>query len=187
MQRHHLEPNVISYNAMISACLDDRCDEALELFDEMQRRDKEPNVVTFTALIGACEAAGRFDDASAALSKGLSCFPSVHATRNSLDLRELSAPVARTAVRLALGGDAPDDFYGPRGEFYVITGTGRTGPSSSKVTSGDAAVLRPAIVALFRDEYTGVFHCAQDPKNAGRLAIRPIRVHPGSARFDYED
>ena len=56
MQTRGLAPNVITYNAVISACEKGReCQEALELFKDMQTRGLTPNVITYNAVISACE------------------------------------------------------------------------------------------------------------------------------------
>ena len=52
MQQQGLEPNVITYIAVSSACGKCRMPErALRLFDEMQQQRLEPNVITYTAVI----------------------------------------------------------------------------------------------------------------------------------------
>merc|ERR1712226_1283361 len=55
MQRRGLQPDVITYSALISAC-EKACEpeKALELFVEMQRRGLQPDVITYSALISAC-------------------------------------------------------------------------------------------------------------------------------------
>ena len=56
MQQRGLEPNEITYNALIGACKYGRnVEKAMELFAEMQQRGLEPNVITYTALISACD------------------------------------------------------------------------------------------------------------------------------------
>ena len=56
MQRQGLVPDVITYNALISACEKGKQPErALELFEAMQRQGLVPNVITYNALISACE------------------------------------------------------------------------------------------------------------------------------------
>ena len=55
MQQRGLEPNVITYNALISACeKGHNAEKAMELFVEMHQRGLEPNVITYTTLISAC-------------------------------------------------------------------------------------------------------------------------------------
>ena len=54
MQQQGLQPNVITYSAVVSAC--GKCEipeRALQLFDEMQQQGLEPNVIIYTAVIGA--------------------------------------------------------------------------------------------------------------------------------------
>ena len=49
-------PNVITYNALISACEKGKQpDRALEIFDQMQQQGLVPDVITYSALISACE------------------------------------------------------------------------------------------------------------------------------------
>ena len=49
-------PNVITYNAAISACeKGQRPQEALHLLQELQLRGLLPNVITYNAAISACE------------------------------------------------------------------------------------------------------------------------------------
>ena len=49
-------PNVITYNALISACKKENHPEmALELYEAMIRQVVTPDVITFGVLGGACE------------------------------------------------------------------------------------------------------------------------------------
>ena len=51
----NLQPNVITYNALISACGKGRMVEvALQLFDDMRQHGVQPDVITYNALISAC-------------------------------------------------------------------------------------------------------------------------------------
>ena len=55
MQQQGLEPNVITYNAMISACeKGQQAERVLQLFEAMQQQRLEPNVITYNAMISAC-------------------------------------------------------------------------------------------------------------------------------------
>ena len=55
MQQREVEPDVITFNALISACeKEHQAEKALQLFDEMQQRGLEPDVITHTALCSAC-------------------------------------------------------------------------------------------------------------------------------------
>ena len=48
-------PNVITYNALISACTKgEKPEQALELFYTLQGADVIPGVITFSAWISAC-------------------------------------------------------------------------------------------------------------------------------------
>ena len=51
-----LEPNLITYNAAISACEKGKQpDKALELLEETQRKGMEPGSITYNAASSACE------------------------------------------------------------------------------------------------------------------------------------
>ena len=58
---HHMKqkgvvPNVITYNALISACEKGKQPEqAMEVFKAMQQQGVVPDVITYSALISACE------------------------------------------------------------------------------------------------------------------------------------
>ena len=55
MQRQCRVPNVITYNALISAF--EKCkqaERALELFKAMQRQGVVPNAIAYSVLISAC-------------------------------------------------------------------------------------------------------------------------------------
>ena len=55
MQRRGMEPSVVTYSALISACGKGRdLKKALELFAQMQRRGLQLDVITFNALISVC-------------------------------------------------------------------------------------------------------------------------------------
>ena len=56
MQRHGVVPNVITYNALISACEKGKQPErALGVLEAMQQQGLEPNAITYNALISSCE------------------------------------------------------------------------------------------------------------------------------------
>ena len=64
MQQRRLEPNVINFNATISACEKGRqWEKALQLPYEMQQRRLEPNVISFNAAISACGKGGQWEKA----------------------------------------------------------------------------------------------------------------------------
>ena len=55
MQLQGLQPNVITYSAVVSACGKCRMPlRALQLFDEMQQQGFEPNLITYIAVSSAC-------------------------------------------------------------------------------------------------------------------------------------
>ena len=56
MQRQGVVPDVISYNAVISACEKGKQPErAMRIFEATQQQGVVPNIVTYSALISACE------------------------------------------------------------------------------------------------------------------------------------
>jgi len=93
-----------------------------------------------------------------------------------LDLHDLSAPVARTAVRLALDDMVrrPDErrFHDTEkgGDFFLITGRG-------KRSEGGEAILKPAIMAMLHDEFAGLVECREHVKNPGRLVVPAASLH----------
>ena len=49
-------PDIITYNALISACENgNQPERALELFEAMQRQCMVPNIITYNVLISTCE------------------------------------------------------------------------------------------------------------------------------------
>ena len=66
MQLERVQPNVITYNAMIAACKSS-WPRALQLLEHMQRKAIEPNATTYSAAISACEK-GQQAEAVAALT-----------------------------------------------------------------------------------------------------------------------
>ncbi|KAK3249083.1 hypothetical protein CYMTET_41480 [Cymbomonas tetramitiformis] len=56
MKRAGVEPNVITYSSLISACeKGGQWEKALEVFAGMKKAGVEPNVITYSSLISACE------------------------------------------------------------------------------------------------------------------------------------
>ena len=56
MQQRDLEPTLITYNAVISACAAGKqLEQAVEMFHSMQRQVVEPDIITYKALISPCE------------------------------------------------------------------------------------------------------------------------------------
>ena len=59
MRERGVTPNVISFNAAISACeKGGKWERALSLLDAMRERGVTPNVISFSAAISACEKGG---------------------------------------------------------------------------------------------------------------------------------
>ena len=160
-----LEPDVITYNAMISAYEKaGQWEKAIEVFDEME----EPNVITYDGLISACEVAGQHDVARRYFVDALhlGCYPKILSVSGGLDLHDLSVPVARTAVRVALLNTSSEKIFSTldSSSFFIITGRGLSR------TDGESGVLGPAIETLCRDILVGGI-CKVDPENAGKLLL----------------
>ena len=72
LNKYYEGPNVISYNAAISACR--RCinlEKALELLQEMKDSGICPNVITYSAVISACEKCKNYIKALELLEEGV--------------------------------------------------------------------------------------------------------------------
>ncbi|CAK0806722.1 unnamed protein product [Prorocentrum cordatum] len=70
MQEVKLEPNVMSYNAGISACeKGEQWQRALELLGKMQEVKLEPSVITYNAGIVACRRCGQWQQALSLLGE----------------------------------------------------------------------------------------------------------------------
>ena len=64
MRKHGLEPNIITYNAAISACENCKQDEkALELMADMRQHKLMPNIITYNAVISSCEKGQKYEKA----------------------------------------------------------------------------------------------------------------------------
>ena len=64
MEGRGIQPNVISYNAAISACeKGGQHEKAVELLREMEGRGIQPNVISYNAVISACEKGGQHEKA----------------------------------------------------------------------------------------------------------------------------
>lgn len=65
-----LVPNIITYNAVISACEKGRrLPEALEVFCQMQDRRTRADLCTYNALISTCEKCNRMESAMTILEQ----------------------------------------------------------------------------------------------------------------------
>lgn len=167
MRRNGVIPDRISYNATISACKKGgEWRRAVDLFEEMQHRGIEPNVITYSAVIAACELAGKHEKAMVLFrqAKGREVFVETDLVpeEDLLDLRFLSVPVARTALRVYVS-----DLHQP-GEYFrekhlkIVTGKGQKG------TEG---MIRPAVAELLRNEYFWQVRYRTDPSNLGALFV----------------
>ena len=64
MRQQGLQPNVITYNSVISACeKGGKAESALQLFYEMRQQGLQPNVIFYTAVISACGKGGKAERA----------------------------------------------------------------------------------------------------------------------------
>jgi len=176
MPRRSIRPDVISFAAAISACgAAGRWEDAVAVFETMHCAGVDPDVVAYNAAIEACELAGAHAPAqhllAQAADRGLYArnflVGGAHGTSNGwtkLDLHELSAPVARTAVRWALrsAGVVVDDKA--EEDLVVVTGRGVH-------SEGGEPVLKPAILAMLRDEFDGVVECREERSNPGELRV----------------
>ena len=62
MHQAKLQPDLITYNALIRACKRDWT-RAMAFFEDLKAEGLEPDVVTYNTLIGACRKEGRWSDA----------------------------------------------------------------------------------------------------------------------------
>ena len=169
-RRRGVELDVILYRAAISACMKGwQWERALQLLDETQQRGIKPDVILYNAAISACELSGELTRAESLLLQGKQLYPNLArlGESNEIDLHDLSAPVARTVVRVALA-DAQrrcsDDHECE--DLIIVTGGG-------KHSVDNEAVLRPTILAMFQDqgEFQGVVERKDNVKNPGRVII----------------
>ena len=75
-----IKPDVVSYNAAISACKKGgKWGKALALLEEMHGEGIEPNVITYSAAISACEKGGQWEKALSLLKemRGVGIKPNV--------------------------------------------------------------------------------------------------------------
>ena len=60
MQQQDVETNLVTYNAVISACAASKTPEqALEVVKAVQQNGVEPNLITYNAVLSAAEASGK--------------------------------------------------------------------------------------------------------------------------------
>ena len=98
MRTYGIEPNIISYNATISACEKGvQWDKAMNLFKDMQINSIDPNIISYSETIGACFNSCKYKEAFKQLQEGQSNghFPKVSKQISSTwDLHVLSLPVS---------------------------------------------------------------------------------------------
>jgi pentatricopeptide repeat domain-containing protein 1 len=64
MRTKGVKPDVITYNASISACeKGGQWEKALQLLEEMRAKGVEPDVILYSASISACEKGGQWEKA----------------------------------------------------------------------------------------------------------------------------
>jgi len=154
-QQRGLEPNVITYSALISACeKGGQWEKAFELFDELQQRGLEPDVITYNALISACETSGHYNEARTVFleAHGRSFYPQLHSFPGALDLHDLIAPVARTAVRAALADlhlrpeDRQFSSLPTHGNFPVMSTRNSTAFKIRRTPGGSWSLSSPCVI-----------------------------------------
>ena len=65
MRQKGIEPNVITYSALIRACAKgEQPQKAQELLQEMRQRGLEPDMITYSALTSACAKSNACEKAS---------------------------------------------------------------------------------------------------------------------------
>ena len=65
MLQQGLQPDVITYSALITACeKGGMAERALQVFDKMLQQGLQPDVITYSALIHACKRGGMGERAS---------------------------------------------------------------------------------------------------------------------------
>eukprot|EP00931_Biecheleriopsis_adriatica_P022127 TRINITY_DN14304_c0_g1_i3.p1 TRINITY_DN14304_c0_g1~~TRINITY_DN14304_c0_g1_i3.p1 ORF type:complete len:132 (-),score=31.27 TRINITY_DN14304_c0_g1_i3:27-422(-) len=64
MKQSGLQPDAVTYSALISACAkSNQTEKALEIFAEMKQSGLQANVITYNALISACTKGERIEKA----------------------------------------------------------------------------------------------------------------------------
>ena len=171
MQRRGVQPDVITWNAAISACEKGaQWERALEMFEEMQRRGLQPDVITWNAVISSCQQSGSLDQAiDLFLEAQIIGIYSLWLNPATIDLHDLPLSVARAAVASVLA----DVSLQPRNRQYfdtsisttltIITGRGNR-------SENNEAVLRPGILAMLRSEYPEL-DSTINRENDGRIEV----------------
>ena len=131
-ERYGVKPNVITYNAAISACEKGRqWERALELLRDMEGKGVEPDVITYNAVIEGIPESDigiAIELCSEAMSKG---FYQVWNAQGMLDLHERSATESKALLAHTLN----EFFEGQRevSDLVVITGQGHGSGSAGPV------------------------------------------------------
>lgn len=167
MREREFELNETSYTAAISACgKGGLWERAIALLQEMRGIESiTPSETQFTAVISACELAGETSRAMDIFRDALDLqlYQSIWNQQPFvLDLDKIPAPVARTAIKVTLAdvkefmNDADRGEGGIDRPFTIITGRG------DRDEDGEF-ILRPAILAMFRDEAQYQMECIENP------------------------
>jgi pentatricopeptide repeat protein len=182
MQRRGVQPNVITWNAAISACAKGaQWERAVELFEEMQRRGVQPDVITWSAAISACEQSGLLEQAIDLFLKAQSIgIFSLWLSPATIDLHDLSLSVARAAVASVLAdvslqpSDRPFFDTSISTTLTIVTGRGNR-------SDDNEAVLRPGILAMLQSEYPEL-DSTINRENDGSIdvMVKKQRIRPGS-------
>ena len=167
MRHRNLDLTLFAFNKAIASLKKDSYEKALELYEDLKKaKGLEPNRLTHRALIAASEDC--FQEKAQQIfleAYAKNHYPGV-ITETALDLRDLDAPEARTALRITLTDlkSTHKLFYKSplTGDFLIIFGSRKQEPTDSQ--------LRPAILAFFQSYYDHL-KCHQDPHHRGRLII----------------
>eukprot|EP00622_Pseudochattonella_farcimen_P001389 FR736071.1.p1 GENE.FR736071.1~~FR736071.1.p1 ORF type:complete len:180 (+),score=12.88 FR736071.1:2-541(+) len=163
MTRRGIEPNVITYNAAISACEKGvKWERALDLLDEMTRRGIAPNVISYSAVLEAMpptEVPQAGDILKQAIADG---HYRVWTAEDELDLHECSAAVARVILWHTL----MEYVEGSRevADLVVVTGQGHG--------SGSGGPILPTSTREFlMGEMAPALEIREVPSNPGRFVV----------------
>ena len=170
MQERGVEPDVITWNAAISACeKGGQWERAMELFQKMQERRVVPNVITWSAAISACEKSGAVQEAIELflIAQRKGCYDLWNELNTEYDLHNLSISVAKIAVGSLLEDirlrPQSRHFHEFSKQLIIVTGRGNN-------SEGNVALLRPAVIDFLNSIYPEL-ESEVDVKNDGRVLI----------------